>query len=540
MTSLAVKTSTLKEGTTSTNELVNIVDFFQQNIVPELQSAAAAHPILTADAIKFATTFRNQLPKESYGAIIQTLAPHLVNAQCPPVTVSYIAHCIERLLTVKDKQPDGTKVGRIAKTDLAPVLESLLGGFFSALDREDMKENEYVMKAIMRLISFGQEALLPHVELCMGKLVAKLTAAAANPCNPAFNHYLFETIAALVKNVCTAHPDAIAAFDGTLCPLVQHILDQDVQEFAPYVFQLMTLLLSLHSKAGHEAPAQYLAMLAPLLMPVFWERSSYVPALVPLLVAFLKVASAHIVAQNQVQPILGVFQKLIASKANDHHGFALLAGMVEHVPMATLQPFLTQVFQIVLQRLSTLKTHKFVRGFIVFMSIFVCKHGAAHLFSTLDTVQPNILIMLLEQVWLPGLASIQKNADRKTSAVALIKLVTDCPSLPPSAALWNKGVAHVVPLLESTNADEAAQDEVDGLEEMSGHTAFSKLQNASVAAATSPCADVADARQFFAQSLQKMSQGSPGQLRGLLGGSMEQVHMGLVDQYLATYGCQLH
>ena len=224
-------------------------------------------------------------------------------------------------------------------------------------------------------------------------------------------------------------------------------------------------------------------MLPPLLMPVFWERSSYVPALTPLLVSYLKSAAPHIVSNGQVQPILGVFQKLIASKANDHHGFALLTGLVEHVPMGTLQPFLTQVFQIVLQRLSTLKTHKFVRGFIVFMSVFVCKHGAAHLFSTLDSVQPNIMMMLVEQVWLPGLTSIQKNADRKTSAVALIKLVTDCPSLSPStayAALWNKGVASVVPLLESTNADEGAQDEVDGLEEMSGHTAYSRLQNATV------------------------------------------------------------
>jgi len=41
---------------------------------------------------------------------------------------------------------------------------------FTALDREDMAENEYVMKAIMRLISFGKELLMPHIELCMGKV----------------------------------------------------------------------------------------------------------------------------------------------------------------------------------------------------------------------------------------------------------------------------------------------------------------------------------------------------------------------------------
>jgi len=170
VTSLAIKTSTAREGTTSTNELVNIVDFFQSNILPELQSAAAAHPILTADAIKFATTFRNQLPKESFVVIIGALAPHLANPACPPVTVSYIAHCLERLLTVRDRAADGSRTPRLNKEDIAPCLSGLLTGFFAALDREDMAENEYVMKAVMRLISFGKELLMPHVELCMGKV----------------------------------------------------------------------------------------------------------------------------------------------------------------------------------------------------------------------------------------------------------------------------------------------------------------------------------------------------------------------------------
>ena len=170
VTSLAVKTSTAREGTTSTNELVNIVDFFQSNILPELQSAAAAHPILTADAIKFATTFRNQLPKESYAVIVGALAPFLADASCSAVTVSYIAHCIERLLTVRDRAADGSRTARLTKEDIAQWLSGLLTGLFTALDREDMAENEYVMKAIMRLISFGKELLMPHIELCMGKV----------------------------------------------------------------------------------------------------------------------------------------------------------------------------------------------------------------------------------------------------------------------------------------------------------------------------------------------------------------------------------
>ena len=149
--------------------------------MPELQSAAAAHPILTADAIKFATTFRNQLPKESYAVIIGALAPYLANTACSAVTVSYIAHCIERLLTVRDRAADGSRTARLTKEDIAQWLSGLLTGLFTALDREDMAENEYVMKAVMRLISFGKELLMPHIELCMGKVINRRPITATCP-----------------------------------------------------------------------------------------------------------------------------------------------------------------------------------------------------------------------------------------------------------------------------------------------------------------------------------------------------------------------
>lgn len=49
-------------GVTSTNVLVDVVDFFGQNVFSDLQAApGSVHPILTVDAIKFLYTFRNQV-----------------------------------------------------------------------------------------------------------------------------------------------------------------------------------------------------------------------------------------------------------------------------------------------------------------------------------------------------------------------------------------------------------------------------------------------------------------------------------------------
>lgn len=162
-----------------------------------------------------------------------------------------------------------------------------------------------------------------------------------------------------------------------------------------------------------------------------------------------------------MQPVLGVFQKLIASKANDHHGFALMTGMIRALPLSAIQPYLPTVFQLLFQRLSSLKTHKFVREFIFFMSAVVCTHGAGQLFELVDAVQPNIIMMILDQVWLPGLASVNGTRERKVAAVALIKLVCDCPALrdPVQLSLWNKAAAGVVPLLENLGEDDEGNDE---------------------------------------------------------------------------------
>lgn len=333
--------------------MVDVVEFFQHHVLPELQATESSHPIIIADSIKFATAFRNQLPKEAYSIIIGTLAPFLAQSACPPVTVSYIAHCIERLLTVRDKQADGTAVSRLTREEMAPALEGLLGGLFSALDRDDMTENEYVMKAIMRLVTFGRETLMPHVQLCMEKLVAKLAAAAANPVNPTFNHFLFETIASMVRHVTAVHPEAIEAFEESLFPLIQHMLDQDIVEFGPYAIQLLSQLLGIRAGSG-TVPEQYLAILPPLFLPVFWERPGYIPALTHLVQNYLRCAGPMIVSNGQLQPILGIFQKLISSKANDMHGFSLFTSMIQALPLEAISEFLPTIFQLLCTRLSTL------------------------------------------------------------------------------------------------------------------------------------------------------------------------------------------
>jgi hypothetical protein len=45
------------------------------------------------------------------------------------------------------------------------------------------------------------------------------------------------------------------------------------------------------------------------------------------------------------------------------------------------------------------KTPRFTRGFVVFLALAVCKLGVEGVSSSMDAVQPKIMLMILQQVW---------------------------------------------------------------------------------------------------------------------------------------------
>jgi exportin-2 (importin alpha re-exporter) len=115
---------------------------------------------------------------------------------------------------------------------------------------DDSKENEYVMKAIMRVTSVAQETILPFVGVIITKATKILEAVAQNPKVPIFNHYVFETLASLIKHICQAKPETVEAFENALFPVFTAMLGMDTcVEFQPYVFQLMACMLSFRATA---------------------------------------------------------------------------------------------------------------------------------------------------------------------------------------------------------------------------------------------------------------------------------------------------
>lgn len=231
--------------------------------------------------------------------------------------------------TVTDEIVGGHVQLRVTKQHLMPYVQQLFSGLFAVLENPELPENDYVIKCIMRILSILGMEVRPVIELTLSKLVAALERVSKNPTNPLFNHYIFESLACLVKAVCfpanvagmgSDPASTIAAcnqFELLLFPPFQAILALDVVEFVPYVFQILAQLLSARPVGSGLSPP-YQALFPPLLAPSLWERKGNVPALIDLFKAYVIVGMKNIVASGSMEGVLGVFQKLLSLKVSLH------------------------------------------------------------------------------------------------------------------------------------------------------------------------------------------------------------------------------
>lgn len=292
VTSLAARGKTEKLGVTQTSALVPIPMFCQQQIIPELERANVNElPVLKADAIKFIMTFRSLLGQQIIMSSLPLIIRHL-SAESG-VVHSYAATTIDKILLLRDSNNQPI----VPKEQLTTFSQELLNGLFNVLNMPGSNENEYVMKAIMRSFVNLQEGSMPFMGVALPQLTQILSMVSKNPSRPHFNHYLFETLSLSIKIVCKVQPQAVGSFEEALFPVFQNILQQDILEFLPYVFQMLSLLLELR---GGDIPEPYWALFPCLLSPTLWDRSGNVTPLIRLICAFVRGGSSKISADGKM------------------------------------------------------------------------------------------------------------------------------------------------------------------------------------------------------------------------------------------------
>ncbi|GAA6014609.1 hypothetical protein JCM11491_000169 [Sporobolomyces phaffii] len=550
LTSIATRGSTLQQGVTSTNALVDVIKFFSEHILADLQApAGSVHPIIQADGIKFLYTFRNQLTKDQLLSVLPLLIPHL---QSPAFVIhTYAALTIERILFIKQ---DGAFL--FGQADIRDHAEGILNALFKIIESgnspQQIAANDNLMKSAMRVIITARQSLLPSYATILQHLVGILGEISKNPSNPKFNHFTFESISALIRFVTAGNPSSLSTFENALFPPFHAILQQDVSEFTPFVFQILSQLLETHPPS--DMPDSYKVLLPPLLTPTLWESRGNIPALVRLLRAFLTRGASQIVAAGQVTPMLGIFQHLIQSKANDQYGFELLEALLECIPLPNISQYLsTPIFVLLLTRLQGSKTDKFSQGLLKFIcfAAAIQKEGldADGAIGMLDGVQPQPgLFAQVLPVLLPEAQKVPTK-DRKLVVVGLTNLLTRSSKMlnEPHVRVWSATMESLLKLLilplALSKTTSAADEEVEiaDLDEAAAglgyQASFSKL-GASEKPKEDPVAWCKDPKEWLAKGLQGVASSQPGKLPAL----MQAVNLQFAapfTQYLSSNGIDL-
>ncbi|KAI0129235.1 putative mportin-alpha export receptor [Hypoxylon sp. NC0597] len=413
---------TAAQGVKTVNPLVNVVDFFQQHIANDLVSDSGVEPISKVDAIKYLYTFRSQLTKEQWQAAFQPLIQNMGSSNY--VVYTYAAICVERLLFLADDS--GARF--FGRADIEPFAKDLLDHLFKLVEKESsppkMQENEFLMRCIMRVLIVMNTGITNFVDMVLDHLVGITIIIKANPSNPRFYYYHFEALGAVVSFGSSGGASKI---EERLWGPFNAIITEEVNEFIPYIFQILAKLLELDPSGA--LPNHYQALVPSLMQPTLWETRGNVPALTRLLAAIIPRASRSIVAENQVQPILGIFQNLLRVKKTEQNAFDLLEAIVVSIDRSALEPYFKEILSLLFIKLQGAPSESFKTRFVRFYHLVSARVeaglGADFFVSQVDLVQNNLFVQIYLSIVLPVSDTLARPVDRKLAVISFAKSMGD-------------------------------------------------------------------------------------------------------------------
>ena len=207
------------------------------------------------------------------------------------------------------------------------------------------------------------------------------------------------------------------------------------------------------------------------------------PALVRFLSALIPRGASYIIQQQQLEPLLGVFSQLVATKTNEVYGFELLEVTIASFPPSALLQYYPTILQVLLTRLQNSKTDAFSLRFVRlyhFISAMTSEGlGADFFIQQLEKVQADVFVPLYLTIILPDTARLLRPLDRKMAVISLTKTLTDSQAF---AEKYKKGWAYSCeallkllenpPLPPSTADDSIAEQDPD---DMSFGVGFTQL-----------------------------------------------------------------
>ncbi|CAN8095921.1 unnamed protein product [Discula destructiva] len=413
---------TAAQGVKTVNPHVNVVDFFQNHIAADLLNESGVEPISKVDAIKYLHNFRSQLTKEQWSAAFPPLIKNMASDNY--VVYTYAAIAVERVLFLTDDAGQHL----FTRTDIEPLSKDLLDHLFKLIEKDTnpakMQENEFLMRCIMRVLIVVNRGIQPILDNVLSHLINITSNIKTNPSNPRFYYYLFEAIGALVRFSDPSQETQI--FERMWQPF-SYILNEDVSEFVPYVFQIFSALIE--ATPTNELPGTIGTLFAFILEPAVWETRGNVPGCARFLTAMIPKGKRVILETGQLEQILGVFQRLLAGKKTEPYAFDILESVVVAFDGPTLDRYFPDILMLILGKLQGEPTDSYKQRFTRFyhlVSARVEQHlGADFFVKHTEGLQAKTFPFIYQKHILPTTGQFARPVDRKIGVISYTKTLCD-------------------------------------------------------------------------------------------------------------------
>lgn len=452
-------TVTAAQGVKTVNNYVNVIEFFEQHIAADLLSESS-HPIAKVNAIKFLHNFRSQLNKAQWDTAIKPLIQNLGSTNY--VVYTYAAIAVERVLFLTDDQ--GNHI--LPREDIQPYAKDLLEHLFALVEKDrssaKLQENEFLMRCIMRVLIVIKEGVLQcGVDSVVDHLIQITNIIKENPSNPRFYYYHFEAIGALIR-FCSgsAQVNLFSKFYG----MFSAILVEDVSEFVPYVFQIFALLLELNPTK--ELPSDFKALLDNILAPGPWDTRGNIPPLARFMAAIMPKLADAIIAEQKLEPILAIFQRLLGGKKTEQNAFDILEAVVASFPASVLEPYFGTIITLIFAKINTGATDAAKSRVVRFYHLVSARTGEAGMGADFfikhaEAVQANVFTPFYLQVILPTTAQFARPVDRKLGVISYTRTLCESTAFAQRYAKgWGFTCNNLLDLLKNAPRVAAGGDEI--------------------------------------------------------------------------------
>ncbi|XP_047259907.1 exportin-2-like [Capsicum annuum] len=182
---------------------------------------------------------------------------------------------------------------------------------------------------------------------------------------------------------------------------------------------------------------------------------------------------------------------------------------------------------------------KFLKNLVIFMSLFLVKHGLQNLVVSMNAVPKGVFQTIVEQFWVPNLKLITGSVELKLTSVASTKLICESSTLLDSK-VRGKMLNSFVTLLSRPEEERVLEEpDVPDFGETVGYNAtFVHLYNAGKKE-EDPLKEVNYPKQYLVASLANLAALSPGTYPQLIRENLEAANQAALLQLCSSYNLSI-